>query len=226
MQSEPASVPYPPEYPPEPWYLGGTLLVSVFRVPPEQLPAATFDAMPARHRLVVVGGRATVGVAFVRYTEGGVLAYDELLVAVAARRGSRLLRCSISQIWVNSPSSMAGGRALWAIPKRLGQFERSRSGHSICTSMSCDDQPVATLEAAVGRKLLPGRPRLPLASAQRLEGQEVVSRNLVLGEVRSMRTAWSFDPDGALGWLVGRMPVLSAALADSAVIFGMNVDRC
>ena len=57
------------------------------------------------------------GAAFVDYREDGVLSYQELLVARAVRDGA-VPRVSITDIWVNSPTSRDGGRSLWAMPCR------------------------------------------------------------------------------------------------------------
>ena len=57
-------------YPPEPWYLGGSLLASAFLVD----TAALRDAVPAGRHLLRVGSRAIVGVASASYVPGGVLA--------------------------------------------------------------------------------------------------------------------------------------------------------
>ena len=66
-------------------------------------------------------------VAFAHYVAGGVLQYEELLLAVAVHRGAQV-RCSIPRIWVTSESAQHGGRELWGIPKHLGDFSRSADG--------------------------------------------------------------------------------------------------
>ena len=77
------------------------------------------------------------GAAFVSYEPGSPLTYSELLVArpipVPGRRGrrasipgsswARSARVEITDIWVDSPASVAGGRELWAIPKGLCDFD-------------------------------------------------------------------------------------------------------
>ncbi len=64
------------------------------------------------------------GAAFVSYEEGSPLTYSELLVARALPRSEgRGRKVSITDIWVDSPASVAGGRELWAIPKGLCDFE-------------------------------------------------------------------------------------------------------
>ena len=216
----PAGVPYPPE----PWYLGGSLLLSVFRVPLAGLPDAALACVPPDHALLAPGGAVPVGVACVRYEPGGVLAYDELLVALPVRCGIRV-RCSVPWIWVSSASSMHGGRELWGIPKEIGEFTGTVNGPAVRTALRHDGREVAGLAAATGQALLPGRPRVPLATAQLLGGRRRVAHNLLLGRVRAVRTRWWFAPDGPLGFLAGRSPLFGVALTEAAVVFGLRVER-
>lgn len=212
-------------YPPEPWYLGGDFAGSAFLVPIDRLPSGTRDALPGKHELVTVGGRALVGVTFVHYGTNGVLSYDELLVAAVVRRGARF-RVSIPSIWVDSPESRAGGRALWSIPKHLGDFtRRARPGGIVSTSLSVDGYPVATLDAQQRRQLGRRALNVPLTTAQRLDGRSVVSTNVILGRTGGARTRWSFAPDGPLGGFAGLRPFANFSIADAAVIFGDRVRR-
>jgi hypothetical protein len=211
-------------YPPEPWYLGGSFLLSIFRLPVKRLPALALEAIPADHSLVKTAGYATVGVSFVHYTEGGVLAYEELLVALLVHRGIRL-RSSIPDIWVTSPNSMHGGRELWGIPKQMGAFEREINGPSIRTTMSIEGKPVAHLDARVGRKLLPGFRQMPLSTAQFLDGRRIVSINRIVGHLHGLRASWSIDSNGPLDYLAEATPTLSIAIIDAAVMFGIEVER-
>ena len=211
-------------YPPEPWYLGGDFLLSVFRLPVSRLPAAALQAIPADHSLVTVAGRATVGVTFVHYTAGGVLAYEELLVALLVRKGARL-RSTIPDIWVSSQSSMHGGRELWGIPKQLGDFKRDHDGPRICSTMSLAGESVAQLDARVGRPLLPGFWQVPQTTAQLLDGQRIVAKNRIVGRLRGLRTQWNISTDGPLGYLAKAKPLLSVGITDAAVLFGTKVER-
>jgi len=216
----PAGVPFPPE----PWHLGGSLLLSVFRVPGAGLPDAAQACVPPDHALLAPGRTVPVGVAFVHYEPGGVLAYDELLVALPVRCGIRV-RCSVPWIWVSSESSQHGGRALWAIPKELGEFARTVDGPAVRMALRREGREVAALVAATGRALLPGRPRVSLATAQLLDGQRVVAHNTLLGRVCALRARWWFAPDGPLGFLAEHLPSASVAVTDAAVLFGLRVER-
>lgn len=200
-------------YPPEPWYLGGSLLVSLFRVPTADLPAE-FAAGPKPLRL----GRSTiVGTAFARYLPGGVLSYDELLVSTPTLEGGRA-RVTIPQIWVDSPASQAGGRELWGIPKQLAVFERSATHASM-------NSTEVQFDGSAGRGLLPGMRQLPLPILQPVEGGSILSHNRVIGRIRSLRARWSFAADGPLDYLTGHRPFFSFAVSDASIIFGMDVQR-
>lgn len=211
-------------YPPEPWYLGGSLVVSTFRVPMDELPNEVHGFVPRGHKLLSLGGHAIVGAAFAHYVAGGVLRYDELLIACAVVSRGRV-RFTIPHIRVSSESSMNGGRELWGIPKGMAHFDRQQLGVRTDTAMVQDGRQVASLSARLGRRLLPGTHKVPLPTAQRLNGRTAISKNLILGTVRSVRTTWEFTTAGTLKYLAGRKPVMSIALTDSAILFGTKVDR-
>ena len=202
-------------YPPEPWYLGGSLLVGVFIVPQPK----GFE-LPDGRRPLRIGRRIIVGAAFVRYVPGGALSYDELLVATPSL-GRGGLRFTIPQIWVDSPASRAGGRELWSIPKELETFERSEGDGIVTASMGS----AARLDARYGARLLPGMRQFALPILQLLDGRRVLSRNRVIGRLSALRGSWTFDPDGPLGYLSGRKPLLGVAIRDASIIFGMDVER-
>jgi len=210
------------DYPPEPWYLGGSLHVSVFLVPAASLPAG-FE-LPNGRRALRLGSLVVVGVASVRYLPGGVLDYDELLVAVPSL-GRGGLRVTIPQIWVDSQASVRGGRELWGIPKDLAVFrQRDRAGVTSMT-MAVDGVQVAALRARRGLPLLPGMRQLALPILQHLDGRVRLSHNRVIGKLAGLRTAWHFAERGPLGYLSGRRPLLNVAVHDAAIIFGMTVTR-
>src|SRR5687767_10479676 len=90
------------DYPPAPWRMHGSLWLTAFR-----LRSDVDERHPA----------GTYGVALVDYVEPSPLTYGELLVARTTRTEDGARAVTITDIWVDSPASMAGGRALWAIPK-------------------------------------------------------------------------------------------------------------
>lgn len=200
-------------YPPEPWYLGGSLLASAFLV-----DGAHFrGTLPAGRHPLRIGSKIIVAVASASYVPGGALAYEELLVAVPTwGRGG--LRVTIPQIWVDSPESKSGGRELWGIPKELADFERSAT----YASMNGTDM---VLECRVGRALLPGMRQVALPILQQVGGRSILSHNRVIGRIRALRAHWSFATDGPLAHLRGHKPFISFAISDASIIFGMDVQR-
>ncbi len=192
-------------HPSPPWRLRGSLLLSVFAVPAAELPAEGVAHVPPGRRPLTAGGRAIVGVAFARYEPGGDLAYDELLVAA----GTTALLPAVTQIWVDSAASRAGGRALWGIPKEMATFG--------------GDAGIARLRARAGSRSM--RLPLPVPTYQHLDGTTYLAGNLVTADVRPMRASWEFAADGPLRWLHGRRPLTSVALTGASITFGIASRR-
>jgi hypothetical protein len=209
-------------YPPPPWHLGATLLLGAFLVPVPELPAALRRAAPEGVRPLVLGGRAVVGVAFVRYHPGGVLAYRELLAAVLGRTPRGAPRASIGQIWVDSPASRVGGRELWAIPKELGTVAWAEEAGAT----RCSLPGTAALVARPGRSLAPVAVQAPLVVAQhRGDRVPLLTFARIVGRPTSLRAAWTFAPEGPLGYLAGRRPAAGIAFGDASITFGVHVYR-
>src|SRR3978361_467051 len=118
-------------YPPAPWKMNGQLWMSLFRVRAGDHAAAE---------------PGVYGAALVSYELPSPLTYSELLVArMVKRSGGR--RVNITDIWVDSPDSLEGGRALWAIPKYLCEFECTSTGGRVqrpSWSSTLDAVPIAS----------------------------------------------------------------------------------
>ncbi|MFC4783777.1 acetoacetate decarboxylase family protein [Nocardioides sp. MAHUQ-72] len=193
-------------YPSAPWQLQGQLWLSLFRV------STAVDAeRPA----------GLYGAAFVSYEPDSPLTYSELLVARPVDRQVR-----ITDIWVDSPDSMAGGRELWAIPKELCDF-RLETGHTgplsrTEWSATLERRPIAEARFTdVSRAAL----RLPFRAGVHqppLEAGGPEGRAAMRGTARTLpcRGHWDFAPDGPLGWLAGRRPVASLRMAGFRMSFG------
>ncbi|WP_433825564.1 acetoacetate decarboxylase family protein [Actinoplanes sp. CA-015351] len=207
-------------YPPEPWHLRGQMYLSVFLVPRGRLPQLP-PVLDTAVQPITVGGRVAVGAAWVRYEPGGVLHYQELLSAVLVHERGRP-RVSITDIWVDSLASREGGRRLWGIPKEMADF-----------TIDAENEPLVDAQAAVapgGRRIgsalvrlkgrLPGRFPLALTVAQAVG--ETVRRTPVRGRggLRTTTAAWQVEPEGPIGYLAGRRPVLSLAITDFWLVFG------
>jgi hypothetical protein len=200
-------------FPSPPWNMNAQVWLSVFVV-----------------RGTGVEGRppGLYGAAFVDYGPGSPLTYHELLVARLVRVGLAR-RVRITDIWVASAESMAGGRSLWAIPKQLADLPLSqrRMGPMVRTSFSgaMAGRPIAhgTFTAAPAAALV----RLPFrSSTSQLRwdgsggGSSVVTA--LSGSARSLPClgSWDFDADGPLAFLHGRRPLASFRLRDVRLSFG------
>lgn len=131
-------------YPEEPWHLAGQMYLSLWLVPTRELPTVADGTRP-----LTIAGRGAVGAAWVVYENDSVLHYNELLRAVLVRDGSRPRVC-VTDIWVDSAASMAGGRELWGIPKEMADFAIDRTAG-------------VRAAAATGRTYWPPRPSSPAA---------------------------------------------------------------
>lgn len=214
-----------PAFPAAPWHLTGTMTVSLVTAPLTHIPHLT-RALPQGHSPVRLGRNAVVGLAVARYEPGGDLAYDELLLAVLTRRGLAL-RATVTQIWVDSPASRVGGRALWAIPKDLATSHRSTNGRPADRTEFHlpDGAPILRLDRHPGRRLTPQRVTIPIPTAQREGATAVTTHNTVNATVRTTSARWQVAVDGPLGWLAGRRPLGSVTLTDAHLTFGARVDR-
>ncbi|BCB90485.1 acetoacetate decarboxylase family protein [Phytohabitans suffuscus] len=200
-------------YPPEPWHLRGRMYVSIWPVPRAQLPPLP-ATLAAEVRPLTVAGRGLVGTAWVDYGPGGVLEYRELLRAVLVRRAGRPL-VSIVDIWVDSPASRDGGRALWGIPKELATFDfDDRDG-----GLDARAGGIAGARLADGLRL-PGRWPAGFSVVQALGDRTRTTPVRARTCVHLAKAAWRVGPDGPLAHLAGRRPLLTVALRDFRLVFG------
>ncbi len=214
-------------FPPEPWDLTGRGAVSAWLVGRDRLPA-----LPPGARPLALRGQALALTAFVAYDDAGLLPYRELLAGVLVRQAGRRpgLAISITDIWVDSEASLAGGRALWAIPKEMARFtggtHGGRTDEAARAETGPHPGPVATARfgpaRVLGRRLPALRPPLPLVGRvlQDDAGTAVASRIRATGRVRPAAASWDFRPDGALGWLAGARPVRHVLADPFAMRFG------
>ncbi|MER5201305.1 acetoacetate decarboxylase family protein [Streptomyces sp. NPDC002755] len=199
-------------YPDEPWHLAGQMYLSLWLVPRAELPPV---APGTRH--LVLGGRGLVGAAWVVYEHDSVLHYNELLRAVLVRDGARARVC-ITDIWVDSEISMAGGRALWGIPKEMAVFEVQRADATSCAAKT--DQGTLAAGRYTERRSLPGRWPLAFKLAQTLNGRMKTSRVRSSAALRLARAEWTAPADSRLGTLGRRAPLVSLTLRDFTLRFG------
>lgn len=191
-------------YPPAPWHMHGSLWLSVFRLGRD---------VDAHHPA------GTYGVALVSYEEPSPLTYHELLLArtvkakpagsASDRRPNSVGKgaVTITDIWVDSPASQAGGRALWAIPKELCDFDLDTSfrGPVTSTDWSATVERRPIVEASftdVSRAAI----RVPFTGLVEQPGipEHPETANVVMkGTAKALpcRGRWSFAADGPLGFM-------------------------
>jgi acetoacetate decarboxylase len=109
----------PDEAPAAPWRVRARGVFWWSR-PDQRARAALRDVLPAAvgpdaRPLLVIG-------ALVGYTDTPVGPYSEVLAMVVLRRGATVLG-HVPFIAVDSPASVVGGRANWALPKTLADFD-------------------------------------------------------------------------------------------------------
>lgn len=209
-------------YPPEPWQLGGSMLMTLWRLPAADVRREAGPYVPEGVRLSTAGRHALLFTAFVRYTPGSVLSYDELLVAAPGTRGLSPVAV-IPHIWVDSPASQVGGRALWGIPKGLAEFEQDWQ-NPIVARASIDGRELASVRAAQGVRL-PGWRRLPMPTAQRLDGHDAFADVQSLGRLHLGSAAWSFPDDSPLAFISRGRPVVTSVLRQMTIRFGPSMRR-
>lgn len=199
------------DYPAAPWTMVGSLWLSLFRV------AEDVDELRPR---------GVYGAAFVSYDEGSVLTYSELLVARPIKTEGRGRRVSITDIWVDSPASVAGGRELWAIPKGLCDFtmESSYRGPMTTTewSASRERRPIASARFHDVSKVAPRlpfkggswQPELPEGGGEKRATMKGTAKTL------PCRASWDFNAEGPLAFLRDARSLGSARMSGFKMLFG------
>jgi hypothetical protein len=204
-------------FPPEPWHLRGFLHASIWAVPLADIPSL----LPQGTKAIAWRGRALVVTAWVVYGPGSVLEYNEFMAAVVVRAKIKPA-VTVTHIWVDSPASAAGGRALWGIPKELGTF-RTEAGAGFETSLMAKSGSIASFQF-VRRVALPGHWRIAGRTAQAVEGSLKLTKFQALGRVQFGRGTWDFKESGPLRFLRERKPLLSLRFDQMAVSFGVRSD--
>ncbi len=105
-----------PQAIPAPWRTSGCGLLWLYRAP---AGAASYHQHGLAFERSVPLGIA----AFLRYEQGPVGSYDELIAMPTVLIRKRRLSLAVPFIAVDSEASIAGGRANWALPKTLAEFD-------------------------------------------------------------------------------------------------------
>lgn len=199
-------------YPPPPWRMVGQLWLSLFGMREgvdAQRPAGVYAA------------------AFVSYEPGSSLCYSELLVARTVRTPADGRCVTITDIWVDSPASMAGGRGLWAIPKGLSDFDLDslRRGPVSSTDWRATSRrrPIAAASFTDTSRAMfraPFRGRTWQPGIAETDGEDRTARLRGTARTLPCRARWDIAGDGPLGWLRGARQLGSVRMADFRMTFG------
>jgi hypothetical protein len=193
-----------PGYPPAPWHMHGSLWLSVFR-----LKEAADERHPA----------GTYGAALVSYEEPSALTYNELLVARTVKNRAGKGAVTITDIWVDSPASMAGGRELWAIPKELCDFDRESSFRGPVTSTdwiaTVDRRPIVEASFTDVSRAAPRVPFTGLVEQPGIPDHPETADVTMSGTAKALpcRGRWTFAADGPLAFLRGARQLGSFRMA-------------
>jgi hypothetical protein len=199
-------------YPPAPWHMVGSLWLTLFKV---------------RDRVGDLRPAGIYGAAFVSYEAGSPLTYSEFLVARPISTDKDGRRVSITDIWVDSPASVAGGRELWAIPKGLADFtlESEHKGPFTSTEWSVTEgrTPIA---AATFKDVSRAALRIPFKGGtwqpgiEDTNGQERTATLQGSSKTLPARARWDINPDGPVGFLAGARQLASFRQAAFRMSFG------
>jgi hypothetical protein len=100
----------------------------------------------------VAPGRTLGGALLASYETGSTLRYRELLVASALVHRGPMIGLWVDHAWVDSASSLSGGRQIWGMPKRrAGFFEPERGA----VEVRADDGALLTVRSSAPRALVP-----------------------------------------------------------------------
>ncbi len=199
-------------YPAAPWHMVGSLWLTLFKV-----GRPVDDLRPA----------GIYGAAFVSYEEGSPLTYSEFLVARPISTDKDGRRVSITDIWVDSPASVAGGRELWAIPKDLADFtlvsEHQGPFSSTDWTVTEGRTPIAS---ATFKDVSRAAVRLPFKGGtwqpgiEDTDGQERTATLQGSSKALPARARWDINPDGPVGFLAGARQLASFRQAAFRMSFG------
>ncbi|MEH2081290.1 MAG: acetoacetate decarboxylase family protein [Nostoc sp.] len=106
-------------YPQAPWTLQGYAIQTLHLLNIDQVR----PLIPLELEIVSVWPGKTLGSVYLsNYGSGSVLEYSELIIVPALINYQRKIGAWISHIYVDNADSVAGGREIWGLPKKLAKF--------------------------------------------------------------------------------------------------------
>ena len=107
-------------YPQAPWRLRGWAAMTLH---PVSLSVARRLAPPGLRPVPVWPGKALGGLYVASYETGSTLVYHELIAVAAFAAANGRIGAWIPLIYVDDAQSLAGGHAIWSLPKELARFD-------------------------------------------------------------------------------------------------------
>jgi hypothetical protein len=201
-------------FPPAPWQLRGQAHFHVLAVRAADLPQT-----PEGFRPLLIAGRGLVLAGWVDYQGGSILRYGELLAAVVGR-WSGGLSATVTHMWVDSPESRAGGRALWGYPKELADFQLAidPSGTARAAVPGGDELARGSFHAVLTS---PWRLTTRGGTVQPLDGRLVDVRSIFRSRPAIGRGTISAPADSPLAFVNGARTLISLGLRDFDFTFGV-----
>ncbi len=125
--------------------------------------SAVRPLVPPGVRIVCVApGKTLAALYFASYKGDSTLTYRELAIAVAIVHHENRTFAWAPQLYVDSPASVTGGRAIWGLHKTLAVFERTRTRARVTATVRVDGHEIATFIATSGGPSLPLGTRIPV----------------------------------------------------------------
>jgi acetoacetate decarboxylase len=180
------------------------------------------SAFRLREAVDEVHPAGTYAAALVRYVEPSPLTYSELLVARLNRGGSEMATgtVTVTDIWVDSPDSVAGGRELWALPKQLCDFDVDTAYRGPVTtaewSATVDRRPVVEATFTDVSRIAPRVPMRGRVVQPGIDEHPAPASVVVTGTAKALpcRASWHFAADGPLAFLRGARRLASFRMVD------------
>ncbi|PSN20204.1 acetoacetate decarboxylase [filamentous cyanobacterium CCP5] len=196
-------------YPSPPWQLQGQALILLYLLEIERSRpwvAAELAIVP------VLPGLTLGGVLVAAYTPGSVMAYSELIIVPALVRYGRSIGFWISHIYVDQPDSVAGGRAIWGLPKQMAAFTWSEGAIAI----SQPERDLCSVESPAPWLSLPAAWQPALTGQVFCQIQAHLARfeSQFQGQVHLTKAQLSVPASSPFAELLPGQPWLAVAISD------------
>ncbi len=187
--------------------------------------------VPSDCDVVAVGpGKTLGGLLFLSYEAGSTLAYRELNVVAALVRVGTHLAFYLPRLYVDNPASLAGGRAIWGVPKEKATFDVAVRGAERTVVVHGRRGDVCRLRASAKRTGL--RMALPLPALGMDDDRFLFFTGRLHARIGLTRATVEMPPDGdfaSLGlerpkisfWLEALELVVPAPTTQLRTVFGL-----